>query len=183
MASAFSHAFVALAMGKLYAHARLPARFRVLSVICAVLPDADVLGFSFGIHYGDMLGHRGLTHSLLFALATGSVVVWLFFKDAALNRGALVFYFFLVTASHGALDALTNGGLGVAFFAPFENSRYFFPFRPVEVSPIGIGDFFSSRGAAVLVSEFIWLWIPAALIVILSLSWRKWSRRRRVVNG
>ena len=30
---------------------------------------------------------------------------------------ALVTYFFLATASHGVLDAMTNGGLGVAFFA------------------------------------------------------------------
>ena len=67
MASVFTHAFFAL--GKLYAAAsEMPARFWLLSALCAVLPDADVAAFVFGVAYGDVLGHRGLTHSLAFAL-------------------------------------------------------------------------------------------------------------------
>jgi hypothetical protein len=50
-----------------------------------------------------------------------------------------------------------------AFFAPFENSRYFLPWRPIEVSPIGVSAFFTSRGLAVLQSEFIWIWIPSVM--------------------
>ena len=73
----------------------------------------------------------------------------------------LVVYFFAVTASHPILDAMTNGGLGVAFFAPFDNSRYFLPWRPIEVSPIGVRAFFTLRGLTVLQSEFIWIWIPS----------------------
>jgi membrane-bound metal-dependent hydrolase YbcI (DUF457 family) len=60
-----------------------------------------------------------------------------------------------VTASHGVLDAMTDGGLGIAFFAPFDNTRYFFPFRPVKVSPIGLS-FFSARGLDVIWSELLW---------------------------
>jgi len=59
------------------------------------------------------------------------------------------------------LDALTNGRLGVAFFSPFNTVRYFFPWTPVEVSPIGAARFFSARGAVVLGSELLWLWLPA----------------------
>src|SRR6267378_8050335 len=44
-------------------------------------------------------------------------------------------FFFLATASHGLLDAMTNGGLGVAFFAPFCDTRYFLPWQPIVVSP------------------------------------------------
>jgi len=36
-------------------------------VACSVMPDLDVIGFRFGIRYGDFWGHRGFTHSLLFA--------------------------------------------------------------------------------------------------------------------
>jgi inner membrane protein len=64
-------------------------------------------------------------------------------------KAALMLDFFLITASHGILDAFTNGGLGIALFSPFDNSRYFFPFRPIQVSPIGAG-FFSMRGLRVL---------------------------------
>jgi len=40
---------------------------------------------------------------------------------------------------------MTKGGLGVAFFSPFDNSRYFLPWRPIRVSPIAIHRFFSAR--------------------------------------
>ena len=56
---------------------------------------------------------------------------------------------------------MTDGGLGIAFFSPFDPTRYFLPWRPILVSPIGAG-FFSQRGAAVLWSELLWVW-PAAL--------------------
>jgi membrane-bound metal-dependent hydrolase YbcI (DUF457 family) len=39
----------------------------LLSAACSVIPDLDVIGFKFDIRYGDMLGHRGLTHSIFFA--------------------------------------------------------------------------------------------------------------------
>src|SRR2546423_11196159 len=108
MASAFTHAFFAAAMGKAYAAKRMPARFWFLAMLCAVLPDADVSAFAFGIPYGSMFGHRGLTHSLAFALLLAVFVVALFFREAT-NKTTLAVFFFLATASHGALDALTNG--------------------------------------------------------------------------
>jgi inner membrane protein len=59
------------------------------------------------------------------------------------------------------LDALTNGGLGVGFFAPFSNKRYFFPYRPIKVSPIGIAGLFSYGGIEALLSELKWVWLPS----------------------
>lgn len=169
MASVFSHAAVALAIGKLSTSRSMPPKFWWLSILCAILPDADVLSFVFGIDYGSLFGHRGLTHSFSFAVILALVAVRIGFKDVrAWSRRWWVFiaYFVLVTASHGMLDALTDGGLGVAFFAPFDHSRYFFPWRPVLVSPIGIAPFFSRYGVAVLISEIVWIWIPVGLTVL-----------------
>jgi inner membrane protein len=78
----------------------------------------------------------------------------------------LFLYFFLCAASHGVLDAMTNGGLGVAFFSPLDTTRYFFPVRPVLVSPIGIGDFFSAQGVRILVSEATWIWLPSCVALV-----------------
>jgi inner membrane protein len=64
------------------------------------------------------------------------------------------------------LDAMTDGGLGVAFFAPFSNTRYFLPWTPIRVSPIGVSRFFTERGLAVLKSEVVWIWIPAAVLAL-----------------
>ena len=70
----------------------------------------------------------------------------------------------MVTVSHGVLDAMTDGGLGVAFFSPFDTARYFFPWRPINVSPIGVGQFFNGQGAVVLASEAIYVWLPLAAV-------------------
>jgi inner membrane protein len=80
--------------------------------------------------------------------------------------GFLFLYLFLCTVSHGVLDAMTNGGLGVGFLSPFNTTRYFFGFRPIVVSPIGVDRFFSGRALQVLVSEFKWIWLPSFLFVL-----------------
>ena len=151
----------------------MPTRFWLLTALCAILPDADVIGFSLGWR-GSMLGHRGLSHSLFFALAVALVVVGLAFRKARPFKPAwLVLYFFAVTASHGLLDALTDGGSGVAFFAPFDAERYFFPWRPIEVSPLSPDIFFGPRGAEVMKSEVVWVWIPAAALVALAWAYHR----------
>ena len=76
------------------------------------------------------------------------------------------------TASHGFLDAFTNGGLGVALFAPFDHTRYFFPIRPILVSPLNLSAFGTRRGAAVLFSEMQWVWLPSIAIVVPARIWR-----------
>ena len=68
---------------------------------------------------------------------------------------------------------MTDGGLGVAFFAPFNNYRYFLPWRPIRVSPIALGRFFTERGLVVLKSELIWIWLPAIVLTIVALVLRR----------
>ena len=168
MATIISHAVAAVGIAALFPARSLKPRVWVTGALFAMFPDADVLSFRLGIAYGDVLGHRGLTHSLAFAAALAAIatVALVSRAGATVNPGLVWLYLFLATASHGVLDALTNGGHGVAFFAPLENSRYFFPFTPIEVSPIGITRFFSARGAEVLANEMLWIWLPAALAML-----------------
>ena len=179
MPTGITHAFVGLAGAKIFARRKMPLRFWVLAPVCAFLPDLDTLGFRFGIKYGDMLGHRGLTHSLPFALVLSLVVVLLFFREhkpfASRQWWWLWLFFFLVTASQGILDAMTDGGLGVAFFAPFSNERLFLPWRPIVVSPIGVRGFMTYKRHAVraLSSEFLVVWLPMILLMIVTHIWRK----------
>lgn len=175
MASAFAHAFTAYTLKNFTTNPLLNNKFLFFVIISSILPDLDVLAFHFGIAYGDLWGHRGMTHSLLFAFIW-SVLFWNiikrssdykhigFISKTSLTAMALLF---LSTASHGLLDAMTNGGLGVAFFSPFDTTRYFLPWQPIQVSPIGIGAFFSSAGLRVIISELIWIGIP--LLVLLTL--------------
>jgi inner membrane protein len=180
MASVFSHAVAALGIGACFYRPGVPKRVWVIGAVCSVVPDLDVVGFRFGVRYGDFWGHRGFTHSLLFAALLATVAILAAFRQAVpgLSRLALWAYFFLATASHGLLDAMTDGGLGVAFFSPFNNTRYFLPWRPIRVSPIGVTRFFGHRGLEVVQSELLWIWLPAALLV--TAAWL--VRQRRLVN-
>jgi inner membrane protein len=168
VASVFSHAVAALGIGACFYTPRIPKRVWAIGALCSVVPDLDVLGFHYGIHYGDFWGHRGFTHSLIFAalFAAAAVAIVLRRDLPSIRRFSLWMYFFLATASHGLLDAMTDGGLGVAFFAPFDNRRYFLPWTPIRVSPIGIERFFTARGLAVIQTELIWIWLPAGLLAI-----------------
>lgn len=167
MPSAVSHALVALAIGKAIPHNELTWRVLFLGMFCSIVPDFDVIGFRFGIHYGDVWGHRGLTHSFFFAalLSVTLVGVWYRQKEPT-GRLVLSLYFFVTTASHGVLDAMTNGGLGVAFLSPFDTTRYFFGLRPVAVSPIGVSESFTAYGVQVLASEALWIWLPSAALFL-----------------
>ena len=161
MASAFSHAFVALALGRATQNPVMTRQVLLVGMACSIVPDLDVIGFSFGIRYGDLWGHRGFTHSLFFAGLLSALLVGLWYRRNSHSAKTWLFvYFFLCTASHGVLDAMTDGGLGVAFFSPFDTSRYFFAVRPVAVSPIGIGEFFTADAFRVLASEITWIWLP-----------------------
>lgn len=179
MPSILSHPAVALGLASFFQRWGVPRMFLWLGAVCTIVPDFDVISFAFGVSYGDALGHRGFTHSLLFAAILSVILVQVFLsnRDDASKPACLVFLF-LCTASHGVFDALTNGGLGVAFFAPFDNTRYFFPWRPIRVSPLGVRQFLSSRGALVLWSEILWLWIPALVIGITAMALNRFSNKR-----
>jgi len=175
MATVFTHAAAALALGTAFRRPGPPRSFWVAGAACAMAPDLDVIGLSFGVPWGHVLGHRGITHSLAFAAALALVVVAAVFGGPAWKgrRGRMWLFLFAATASHGVLDAMTDGGSGVAFFAPLDDARYFLPWRFIPVSPLG-WRFFSGRGLDVLEGELLRVWLPAAVFAAIC----AWARRR-----
>jgi inner membrane protein len=168
MPTVLGHLAPALALAPAFASSGTPRRLWVLGALCAVAPDLDVLAFAFGVPYAHPLGHRGLWHSVPFAALVAACVTALTVPRArpGFSRGRAFAYLFLAAASHGLLDAATDGGLGVALLAPFDDRRIFWPFRPISVSPLGLDAFLSARGAAVVTSELVWVWLPFGLIGI-----------------
>lgn len=67
MPTVITHAAVPLCLGAGLGLKVIPPRLLFAGVVLAMLPDADVLAFKFGVAYGNVFGHRGFTHSLLFA--------------------------------------------------------------------------------------------------------------------
>jgi inner membrane protein len=157
MASAFGHAIASVGI-TVWNHRliRLP-RFWFLMILSAVIPDADAIGYKLGIPYGSPFGHRGFTHSILFATVWSGLAAFCCFRTRF--KSAWVFIF-AATLSHDLIDACTNGGLGVGFFIPWDNTRYFFPIHPIQVSPLSVARFFTQRGLSILRSEALWISIP-----------------------
>jgi inner membrane protein len=153
----------------------ISGRLCAAAAVCAALPDVDVVTFAMNVSYGNLTGHRGLSHSLVAAAALATVVT-VGTRGAGVSWGRAWTLLFLATASHGVLDMCTDGGRGVAILSPWDTTRYFFPWRPIAVSPIG-GRFFSPRGLAVLASEMRWVWSPTA--TALAVAWLirgRWAR-------
>src|SRR5688500_11055158 len=101
-----------------FARGRVPLIAAILFwATLSMLPDADVIGFRFGIAYGDPWGRRGATHSLVFASGLG-ILVGVVAPSLAGSRARTTVLAVLVAASHGLLDALTDGGRGIALLWP-----------------------------------------------------------------
>ncbi len=165
MATIFSHPAMALAGAALLGSQRVSTRLLWAAVICTILPDADVIAFKLGIPYAHELGHRGASHSLLFALICGALAALM--APALRTQRWLAFVLCsLSAASHAILDACTTGGLGVALFWPWQDQRYFLPWQFIQVSPIG-SRFFSERGLAVLSNELLTIWLPVCVFCLL----------------
>jgi inner membrane protein len=115
-------------------------KFWILSIACSSLPDLDVIGYRWlYIPSYEFFGHRGFFHSPFFAALVGIIIVCIFYRKEVIfsfKWWKYVLYFCVLTASHGLLDALTNGGNGIALLSPLINERYFFPWTPIEVSPL-----------------------------------------------
>ena len=167
-----SHAVVGLALGHMTAFAYRRRAFWLASSLLPVLPDLDVLGRAIGIPFYSTWGHRGISHSLAAAAVIGVVTALVVHVRLGAKPAPLAVYFAIITASHGLLDALTTGGPGVAFFAPFDTTRYFFPWRPIPVSPLA-SHFFSEWGWRVFRAELAMIWLPAGVLILLTRAVRR----------
>jgi inner membrane protein len=137
-----------------------PLRTRVAAAVVfpvlALLPDFDVVGFRLGVHYEDTWGHRGAAHSVLIAAVVAAAIALPLARGLRASVASTFVAAFVSVASHGVLDMLTDGGLGVAALWPFSDVRHFLPLHPIPVSPIGRA-FLSERGLRCALTEGVLL--------------------------
>ncbi|MGH9754080.1 MAG: metal-dependent hydrolase [Blastocatellia bacterium] len=172
MPTIFTHGAIGFTAMRPVFGAAMDRRLLLASILLPILPDADALLICW-IPYAHPFGHRGFTHSLFFAALIGIGVAALAVHGKWASGHSflkLAIFFASITASHGLFDAMTSGGLGLAFFAPFDNTRYFLPWRPIPVSPMSAARLMTSRGLRVILWEFALFW-PFAIAAAL------WDRR------
>src|SRR5690348_8847924 len=107
MATLYTHAAVGLGLAKLLTDRPLPWSFWLVAAALPVVPDGDAFS---PCSYGTMCGHRGFTHSWVFAAALAALAALLTFRYFGVKYWTLAAIFFACAASHAVLDALTNGG-------------------------------------------------------------------------
>jgi inner membrane protein len=139
----------------------------------AMLPDADVLPLALGVPDVGLFGHRGLTHTLLFALLV-AVAAALVARRMGLRPLYHGFFVFLVVGSHGPLDSLTHHSRGVPMLWPFYGDPIEMPWRPIPVAPTGL-EFVTARGFGIALVEAMYF-LPLLLLSI-------WPKRRRWKAG
>jgi len=169
MTTVFTHPAIALGLTPWIGKVSNVKSVVFAGIILTILPDIDVVGFNFGIPYDHLFGHRGFTHSIVFALLVSMLTAWLISGASRKDRILTWLYLFLCLVSHGLIDAFTNGGLGIAFFSPFSNERFFFPGNLIEVSTLSIERFFQGQGIGVIKSELLYVWIPCFVFFIIGL--------------
>ncbi len=175
MPTVFSHALVGLTASQLYRPSFSPRDRRVfvgLSVALPLVPDVDGVFLKLGwIPYEHFFGHRGFSQSLVAAAILGALAAAWFARTSTTARGIRVklsLYFAAIIATHGILDMATSGGEGIALLAPFDNTRLFFTFRPISVSPISPSLWFTRVGFDAMRSELLTIWSICLALLILA---------------
>ncbi|AKL13313.1 TPA: metal-dependent hydrolase [Kluyvera intermedia] len=174
MPTIITHAAVPLCLGLGLGSKTIPPRLLLAGVALAMLPDADVLAFKFGVAYGNIFGHRGFTHSLLFAFVVPILVTWL--GRRWLNASLMRCWVFLTVTllSHSLLDSITSGGKGVGWLWPWSDERFLAPWQVIKAAPFALSRYMTPYGHQVIISELLWVWLPG--IVVMGVLWH-WRRR------
>lgn len=175
MPTIITHAAVPICLGLGLGQNVIPRRLLLAGIALAMLPDADVLAFKFGVAYGNVFGHRGFTHSLLFAFIVPLITLWLgrrWFKASLLRCWAFLTVSLL---SHSLLDSITDGGKGVGWLWPWSDERFFAPWQVIKVAPFALSRYTTPYGQQVILSELLWVWVPG--MILMGMLWH--LRRRR----
>ena len=145
MATDYTHAVVGLAAARLYTARPMPWTYWGLAAVLPIIPDLDVFSSAA---YDTILGHRGITHTFLFALLLALVAAAATFRYFRVHWWSLAALFFVIIASHALLDAMTRGGEDVPLFWPL-GGRYgnWGPLLLSDMS-LDVSDLWHSRACA-----------------------------------
>lgn len=179
--ASIGHLAVGLLAGRLHGGAEITAQTRAsagtLLTFAALssLPDFDVFGVACGLPDEGVCGHRGVSHSIAFAVTVGIATAllarrigWPFVRTAVAAT--------LAVASHAVLDIFGEGGRGIPLLWPLSDDRYMSPWRLLPDAPRGF-KMLSRPGLFDLVSEFVVFFPLTAFALWPAGRWRRWRQR------
>ncbi|WP_428331640.1 metal-dependent hydrolase [Mucilaginibacter sp.] len=120
-----THLTLGACTGEILLGRRFGKKAMLFGALAANLPDIDTV---FGLFEpGDqaLLLHRGITHSISFAILVGLLLAWLFHRwYCSIGFGAFGVFFCVELGLHDLLDSCTSYGTGL--LEPFVHTRYSF---------------------------------------------------------
>jgi inner membrane protein len=178
--ASFAHVAVGLLAGRLHGGGKQgrPSQSCSLGTLTfftalALLPDSDVFLVALGAPDTGAIGHRGASHSFIFAVMIGLLCA---FATRRLGWPAMrtALAGTLAVASHAVLDALGEGGRALPLLWPFSSERFASPWRIFPDAPRGLS-FFTRAGVVAVIVEFT-LFLPLMLYAL----WPRlpWVRRQ-----
>ena len=165
--ASIGHLAVGAALGAIYSRktGSNPRTAILTFAALAVAPDLDLISGAFGVPPDTPLSHRGITHSLTFAVAVATLAA---FGARRWGRGAMVGGMTLgALASHGILDTLSQLGAGPMLLWPFTTQSYGFIWRPIP-GVLSSSDYLTLQALPTLATETL-IFLP--LIVYALLTW------------
>lgn len=166
------HLAVGLAGWRLHGGVRPPVRPALVYTALATFQDLDL----FLPHgWGGGWVHRGALHSPAVALVAAVVGLLLLWDHG--DRAKVFLLAFLVAVSHGLLDTLTRGGVGVMLLWPVSLARFESPWEPLPPSPFS-AHHRSTRFLLRLAYESLFF-APLFLWAL----WPRWLSARRGMAG
>lgn len=135
----------------------------LLGGIFGTIPDLDVLLNPFVTDLQGLQIHRGISHSIFFAVVFGAFSAWLLqkftFKKREISFKKWYLFTFLALFTHPILDSFTT--YGTQLFAPFSNYR-------VGLNNIFVADLFYT--------------LPFLICLITCMFFLRTSKKRRFIN-
>lgn len=146
---------------------KISTRLMLCGACAAIVPDFDVISVRLYLDsYSGTYGHRGFTHSVLFAVLLGLIGALFSHKKTGpgqTSRATVWSYLTLCTLSHPVLDSLFDVGICSAWIWPFDGGRYCLPWRPIPMKGIAL------FGLERLQMELLWIGLP--LLLLVNLAW------------
>jgi inner membrane protein len=122
-----THIAIGACIGDLFLGKKIGKKAMLYGAIAASLPDIDFIASFWLKNADDLMAHRGLTHSFLFAVICILILAYLFrHRHRVENIPVKTWLLFMGTeiASHLFLDAFNAYGIG--WFEPFSHQRISF---------------------------------------------------------
>ncbi len=155
-----THIVLGATIGEAIAGKSLGKKAMVIGAFAQSIPDIDFMLSIWLRPVDNLLAHRGLTHSIIFAVVLSILagIIASRWSSGRLTRGKWIFFFMAELSVHLILDGFNNYGVG--WFEPFTHDR-------ISFNIIYVADPFYS------------IWLGIGFIVLIILTVDSPSRKRR----